>query len=326
MHGCGKATEPRSYEGKENSKEMQVKNEIRLALLCLAAASAVTAVPAFAQGATPLCGSTNFDESRNAFTIKEPAADAVNQQCFITVYYRGNVPIEAQQSPGSYLVEGTYDIELSGGGGGGGGGAATEGAGGGGGAGAAPLRTVRYLSPGVYKLTIGTGGQGGSANGGWTADGNPTSMTNAYTGALIAGFQGADVWLQQGRTAGNTDGEGNARGGQARAGGSSGGSGGSMGEAKQGAQAGGMVQSAGNYGVPGQAGRESSKDNDLNAGGGGGASVGGGGRGGSANSSGASAEIGDSGGGGGGGRSGEHGSAQAGARGGHGFIRLSMSK
>ena len=302
-----------------------MKNEIRLALLCLAAASAVGAGPAFGQGATPLCGSTNFDESRNAFTIKEPAADAVNQQCFITVYYSGNVPFEARQSPGSYIVEGTYDIELSGGGGGGGGGAAKEGAGGGGGAGAAPLRTVQYLSPGVYKLTIGTGGQGGSANGGWTSDGNPTSITNAYTGQLIAGFQGADVWLQQGRTAGSADRVGDVRGGQARAGGSSGGSGGG-GESRQAAQTGGMVQSAGNYGVPGQAGRESGIDNDRNAGGGGGASVGGGGRGGSAISNGASAEVGDAGGGGGGGRSGEHGTAQAGARGGHGFIRLSIAK
>jgi OOP family OmpA-OmpF porin len=308
---------------RSKSKEIQMKREIRLALLCLAAAS----VPAFAQNAAPQCGSANFDQTRNAFTIVNPAADAVNQQCFLTVYPRGTVPDQSQQYPALYPIEGTYVIELSGGGGGGGGGAAKDQGGGGGGAGAAPSRTVQYLSPGVYKLTIGTGGDGGSANGGRTEAGNPTSLTNANTGQLIAGFQGADVWTQKSRAA--SDGSG----GVAAAGGSSGGSGGDSGaKTEELAQAGGASQTGGYSGAPGQSGSESGrtvqKDGarvvQANAGGGGGASVGSGGAGESANAT-AVAGIGDLGGGGGGGRGGAN-SADSGARGGHGFIRLTMSQ
>jgi hypothetical protein len=204
---------------RNKSKEIQMKNEIRLALLCLAAASA----PAFAQNATPQCGSANFDQTRNAFTIINPAAGAVNQQCLITVYPSGAVPDQARQYPASYLVEGSYVIDLIGGGGGGGGGGGASkdqsGGDGGGGAGAAPSRTVQYLSPGVYKLTIGTGGYGGSANGGRTGDGNPTSLTNVNTGQLIAGFPGADVATQ------HTEAAGSGVGGVAAAGGASGASG-----------------------------------------------------------------------------------------------------
>ena len=163
-----------------------MKNEIRMALLCLATASA----PAFAQSGSPMCGSTNFDSAQNGFTIVNAAAGAVNQQCFVTVYPSGAAPVEAQQDPRSYIAEGKYAIDLVGGGGGGGGGASgaddKSGQGGGGGAGAAPSRTVQYLSPGVYRVTIGTGGYGGAANGGRTGDGNPTSVTNAYTGQLVA--------------------------------------------------------------------------------------------------------------------------------------------
>ena len=187
-----------------------MKNAVRLALLCMAA----TAAPVFAQDASPRCGSANFDQGRNAFTIRNPAADAVNQQCFLTVYPSGARPSEAWQDPVSFLVEGSYVIELSGGGGGGGGGSGSGN--GGGGAGAAPARTVQYLAPGLYKLTIGTGGEGGSANGGWTWAGNPTAMTNAYSGQLIAGFQGADVWRQLNQAPGN------GRGGVAMAGGTNG--------------------------------------------------------------------------------------------------------
>jgi len=197
-----------------------MKSEIRLALLCLATAS----VPAFAQNASPMCGATNFDPARNAYTIVNPAVGAVNQQCFLTVYPAGAMPDQARQDPNSYLAAGKYIIELVGGGGGGGGGAGAkghngEGGGGGGGAGAAPSRTVQYLSPGVYKLTIGTGGYGGVARGGRTGDGNPSSLTNAQTGQLIAGFAGADVWTQKSQAAGS------AAGGVAAPGGSSGTSG-----------------------------------------------------------------------------------------------------
>jgi len=300
-----------------------MKNEIRLILLCLAAAS----VPAFAQSDSPQCGSTNFDQTRNVFTIMNPSAGIVNQQCFLTVYPKGEVPRQARQYPASYLVEGTYAIELSGGGGGGGGGAAKDQGGGGGGAGAAPSRTVQYLSPGVYKLTIGTGGSGGSAGGGRTEAGNPTSLTNANTGQLIAGFPGADVWRQRSQAAGD------GRGGVATAGGSSGGSGGGSGSRPEGAaQSGGTSQTAGYSGTAGESGGESGRSAktkagrlvQANAGGGGGASVGSGGAGESASRN-SVAGVGDLGGGGGGGRGGLK-TADAGGEGGHGFIRLTMSE
>ena len=195
-----------------------MKHEIRLALLCLATAS----VPGFAQSASPMCGTTNYDQAHHAYTIVNAAARTVNQQCFVTVYPSGAVPDQARQDPNSYIAEGKYIIELVGGGGGGGGGAGAKGnsgEGGGGGAGAAPSRTVQYLSPGVYKLTIGTGGYGGAAHGGHTGDGNPSSLTNAETGQLVAGFAGADVWTQKSEAAGS------AAGGIAAPGGTSGASG-----------------------------------------------------------------------------------------------------
>lgn len=64
-----------------------MKNAVRLALLCMAA----TAVPAMAQNASPMCGTTNLDQSRNVFTIMNPAAGAVNQQCYV-VYPTGAMP------------------------------------------------------------------------------------------------------------------------------------------------------------------------------------------------------------------------------------------
>ncbi len=281
-----------------------MKNEIRLALLCLAAASA----PAFAQSTSPMCGTTNFDRTQGAFTIVNAAQGAVNQQCFIVVYPSGAVPPEAQQQPGSYLVEGKYMIDLVGGGGGGGGGGSHMQGGGGGGAGAAPSRTVQYLAPGVYKLTIGTGGQGGSAYGGATGAGNPSSLTNVYTGQLIAGFAGADTWTPSSQASGG------GVGGVAAPGGSSGGSGGDSGpRSEQAAQAGGASQTPGYAGVPGQAGSESAASaradrqaglaEQASAGGGGGASIGSGASGGSERTT---------------------GSAQAGGQGGPGLIKLTM--
>ncbi|MBS1217991.1 MAG: rane protein [Proteobacteria bacterium] len=281
-----------------------MKNEIRLALLCMAAAS----VPAFAQSGSPMCGTTNFDQTQSAFTIVNPAAGAVNQQCFIVVHPGGAVPAEARQYPGSYLAEGKYMIELVGGGGGGGGGGSHMQGGGGGGAGAAPSRTTQYLAPGVYKLTIGTGGEGGSTYGGSTGAGNPSSLTNVYTGQHIAGFAGADVWIPKTQAAGS------GTGGVAATGGSSGGSGGDSGpRSEEAAQRGGALQTPGYAGIPGQAGSESARsaqaDKDAGrvvqsgAGGGGGASIGSGGTGGSE-------RIGSG--------------AQPGGRGGPGLIKLTM--
>ncbi len=285
-----------------------MKNEIRLALMCLAAASA----PAFAQSNSPMCGTTNLDKIQNIYTVRNPQAAAVNEQCFIIVYQNGAVPAEASQHPGSYFVEGKYTIDLVGGGGGGGGGGAHMQGGGGGGAGAAPLRTVQTLAPGVYKMTIGTGGEGGSAQGGATGAGNPTSLTNAYTGQLIAGFAGADTWNPQ------YQGAGSGRGGVGKPGGSTGGSGADAtlaggGKSEQPAQAGGASATGGYAGVAGEAGRESERSAEADkkanipvqadAGGGGGASIGSGATGGSERVNAA---------------------AEAGGRGGPGLIKLSL--
>jgi len=217
-----------------------MKNQIRLALLCLTAVS----VSAFAQNSLPRCGSTNYDPALNAFTIKNAPADGVNQQCFITVYPAGAAPAQAAQDPASYFAEGTYTIDLIGsGGGGGGGGAASKGksgGAGGGGASAVPMRAVQYLAPGEYKLTIGTGGIGGAAKGGRTEDGNPSSLTRADTGQLVAGFGHADTHVQ------TTEAAGSGAGGVAGAGGVSGTSG-----AKGGAKSDSKVATAAQAGSAG---------------------------------------------------------------------------
>ena len=231
-----------------------MKNEIRLALLCLATAAA----PAFAQNASPSCGPANFDQSRNAYTVMGRVAGAANQQCLITVYPSGAMPGEAARNPLSYLPEGSYIIELSGGGGGGGSGSGEmtneerrasksrddERGGGGGGASAAPFRTVQYLAPGTYRLTIGTGGEGGSARNMQSSDGGSTSLTNANTGQLIAGFPGADRMTQRSNAASN------GGGGSAAAGGVSGGSGGEH----RGGQGGASADSSG-FGAGGNGGK-----------------------------------------------------------------------
>ncbi len=181
----------------------------RLSLMFLACAATI---PAFAQNTTDSrCGSTNYDSSRQIFTITNPTAGMTNQQCFVTVVpktaWTGGMPDLST----SQLVEGNYEITLTGGGGGGGGGAGGErdhgrteaGAGGDGGQSAIPFTTSRYLNPGVYRLTIGTGGHGGTAgtggehmatSGGRGVDGGPTSLSDAYSGQTVAGFPGAESW------------------------------------------------------------------------------------------------------------------------------------
>lgn len=285
---------------------------VKFTLMFLACAATGSAL---AQNALPQCGSANFDQAQNVFTVVNPARGAVNQQCLITVLPRGSV--SDQQYPAPYFIEGRYTIDLSGGGGGGSGGASRDSGGGGGGAGAAPAQLVTYLAPGVYKMTIGTGGYGGSADGGQTGHGNPTSLTNFNTGQLIFGFQGADVWVPGSRAA--SDGHG----GRAAAGGSRGGSGGDSGSgAEETAQSGGILQTSGYSGRPGQAGGDNGRGGQANAGGGGGAGVGDGGAGQSENSD-MAAGTGNLGAGGGGGRGGSN-TAGAGAQGGHGFIRLAQ--
>lgn len=293
-----------------------MKNEIRLALLCLAA----TAVPALAQNVSPACETTNFDRTRGIFSIVNPATGTMNQQCFLTVFAAGTPSDQLQQYPRPHLVEGNYAIELAGGGGGGAGGAAKDQGGGGGGTGAAPMRSVQYLSRGVYKVTIGTGGEGGGANSDRQAKwGYPTSLTNINTGQLIAGFQGAETWtapVQMSLL-------GTGKGGVHPSGGSDGGSGGDSGPAsEEAAQPGGLPRIGGNTGTPGPAGVERGRSGQANAGGGGGASVGSGGAGGSPDAS-VAGGAGDLGSGGGGGAGGSN-TAGPGGRGGHGFVKLAF--
>ena len=165
-----------------------MKTEIRMALLVLASTSA----PAFAQD-IPQCAAL-FDSNQNFFSAQNAPLNAANRQCFLTVMPKDGASSLAgfpqlAQYPAPQLMEGTYEILLSGGGGGGGSGGLFSS--GGGGAGAVPSKTTQYLTPGVYKLTLGTSGKGGSG-GGSGGDGNPTSITKAYTNETIAGFSGAD--------------------------------------------------------------------------------------------------------------------------------------
>jgi hypothetical protein len=252
-----------------------MKTAIRLALLALATSS----VSAFAQD-VPQCAAL-FDSSANMFTAKDAPNGATNRQCFLTV-----LPKDGAQSlpsfprlasyPAPQIQEGTYDILLSGGGGGGGGGGLLSS--GGGGSGAVPAKTTTYLTPGIYKLTIGTSGKGGS-NGGNGGDGNPTSVTRAYTNETIAGFNGADRTAATPATTSSNpnDGRVDGSGGLTVAGQGAGGAGGQQpdknGNGEIASQSGGMMRVAGvTTGTPGVGGQR-------DGGGGGGAGYGDGGKG-----------------------------------------------
>jgi len=199
----------------------------KFTLMFLACAAAI---PAFAQNTTDSrCGTTNFDRSRNLYTITTPAAGDFTQQCFITVVPKDSWSGGSPTLASSQFVEGNYEVVLSGAGGGGGGGVAREGGGGYDGADAIPFRGTVYLSPGVYRVTIGAGGQGGhagmrmhhgdreahgdrgahgyrgaradrgaygdrEAHGDRGADGGPTSLSDASSGRTIAGYPSAETW------------------------------------------------------------------------------------------------------------------------------------
>ncbi|MEO8202596.1 MAG: hypothetical protein ABI630_01940 [Betaproteobacteria bacterium] len=184
-----------------------MKFAIRLALLALASTSAT----AFAQDSTPQC-STIFNSTQNMFSAANAPAGSANRQCFLTVMPKDGPNSLAgfpklAQYPNPQLQEGTYEILLSGGGGGGGGGGFVKA--GEGGDGAIPSKTSQYLSPGIYKLTIGTAGMGGTS-GGRGGDGHPTSITKAYTNEVIAGFRGADAGGVQ-AVAGSEGGQGGTK-------------------------------------------------------------------------------------------------------------------
>lgn len=310
----------------------------KLTLMFLACAAAV---PAIAQNTTDSrCGMTNFDRNRNMFTIVNPTPGTANQQCFLTVVSKQSWPGGMPDLSRSELVEGNYEITLSGGGGGGGGGTERVG-GGGGGAGAVPTTTVRYLQPGVYRLTIGLGGHGGAPNGGPGGEGAPTSLSIASTGETVAGYSGAESW--NGTYAWNPNAVSNQRvssryaddsraggsGGQPLvAGQSSGGRGGSVGRDPKG-QDGGTLVAVAYAGEPGRGGTDLAGHrlrHEVGGGGGGGAGFGNGGSGDSAAEDGkmkTGAKSGDVGAGGGGGAGGE-GVADPGAPGGNGFIRIAL--
>jgi hypothetical protein len=155
------------------------------------------AIPAFAQSGSPQCGVTNFDRARALFTITNPSPGSVNQQCFVTVVSKAEWSGGMPDFSTSQIVEGNYEISASGGGGGAGG--AARSARGYDGADAMPFKRTVYLSPGVYRLTIGAGGQGGQAfvtedQGGRGGDGAPTSISEAYAGQTLAGYPRAESW------------------------------------------------------------------------------------------------------------------------------------
>ena len=305
----------------------------RLALMVWAYTAASAA---FAQGALPQCETSNYDQARGVFTVMNPAPGILRQECLLTIH-----PAQASgaQSRAPFLVEGYYDVVMSGGGGGGGGG--DSGGGGGGGAGATPFKTIKLLLPGVYKLTLGAGGEG-SRPGGFAQAGNPTSLIDANTGQHIAGFEGAD------RSRARYVPPGSGRGGIAAWGGSNGGdgakfnptmlassaqAGGVIDRSVRTAQPGGTLQISGYSGSPGSAGGgepiRTAQTNDGRvvdafAGGGGGAGFGNGGVGQPPDAR-MPAGNGELGGGGGGGRGGKD-IADAGGHGGHGFIQLAMSE
>jgi len=158
----------------------------------------LAAVPAYAQTSAPvreaqpdaMCDASNLDRARNIFTIRN-LTTGDNQQCFIHVVPRGQAV-----GPGQ-LSEGNYVIALSGGGGGGGGGIerGPDGRPGGNGV---PLRETKNLAPGMYRLTIGSGGLGGFGCEKATPGepGAPTSIADAYSGALIAGYPRAEYFAR----------------------------------------------------------------------------------------------------------------------------------
>jgi hypothetical protein len=167
----------------------------KFTLMFLACAAANSA---FAQN-TPdsNCGTTNFDRSRNAFTVINAAPGTSNQQCFITVVpkqqWTGGMPDPTT----SRFIEGNYEVELSGGGGGGGGAARRVSANDG--DNAVPIKRTRYLSPGVYRMTLGAGGQGGQScltrsEGGNGQDGAPTNLSAANNGQTVLGYARAESW------------------------------------------------------------------------------------------------------------------------------------
>jgi hypothetical protein len=155
----------------------------------------------------PNCFDSNFDRERNLFTIKNDAGNPVNQQCLLAVGPRGGA------APASGLRAGSYTVYLSNGGGGGG-------------AGAMEVQAEVALTEGVYLVTIGAGGLGGSVcvpqarlggGPGWL--GSPSNIIRVATGELVLGIPGAEKYVRPTRgqlekTAGKMDAHGGSGPGQ----------------------------------------------------------------------------------------------------------------
>jgi hypothetical protein len=281
----------------------------------------------------PNCFDTNYDKERALFTIRNEVGNVVNQQCLLTVAPRGDI------ASASRLMAGRYRVYLANGGGGGAGGSlqgssfgggASGGGGGGGGAGAMETQATVNLTEGVYKLTIGAGGPGGSAcqpipgyGGGPGWAGSPSNMVRVATGEVVIGTPGADTYArptraQSERMAGKMDAHGGSGPGQA-----SGGHG-TRPDTKDSADPGESKLASGRPGVGGAPGSVSEADKFSGAGGGGGATSvgrGGGGGGESPGQKKITPERGSLGSGGGGGE-GSTSECDPGARGGHGYIIL----
>lgn len=172
----------------------------------------------------PNCLDANYDAQQNLFTLKNAVPDALNQQCVLSVGPHGE--------QGSRLAAGRYAISLANGGGGGAGGTPQRGPGqgggaGGGGAGARETQVTVDLAEGMYRLTIGAGGPGGTAcvfapyymSGGPGWAGSPSSIVHIGTGNVVAGTPGADTYARPSRarhelSAGKMDGHGGSGPGQ----------------------------------------------------------------------------------------------------------------
>lgn len=289
--------------------------------------------PLLSQAALPDCFTANYDKDRAIFTMKNETADAVNQQCLLTVQQRQDAASESQ------LSAGRYRIYLANGGGGGAGGTKETttnffwrggGGGGGGGAGAMETQGTVDLEPGVYKLTLGAGGPGGAAcmpgvggGAGWV--GSPSNMIRVATGEVLIGAAGADRYARpltddNNRIAGKMDGHGGSGPGQATGGQ------GALARAKDGSKIGAEPGStqlmSGFTGEAGAAGKVAAGDMQSGAGGGGGATKVGSGGGGGGESPGQTENQPQRGmlGGGGGGGEGSKTECDPGARGGHGYV------
>ena len=317
-----------------------------IALLLLAGSAAGCAglapAPLVSVSDLPDCFESNYDKERGLFTIMNDVGKAVNQQCLLTVGPR------AAAAPASALAAGRYRVYLADGGGGGAGGTMQPfhrgdggGGGGGGGAGSKEIQATVDLSEGVYKLTLGAGGPGGTAcvvastsadrsissggGPGWL--GSPSNMVRVATGELVIGTPGADSYArltrgQHDRSAGKKDAHGGSGPGQA--------SGGQGSVAATASTA--RVEAAPGAGKPASAGAElggapgsvSVADKRPGVGGGGGAtSIGqGGGGGGESPGQNEQPPVRGSLGSGGGGGEGSTSECDPGARGGHGYIAL----